>query len=109
MKALVDLLELRTPLVDAVAAVRELPWDSEVELIVLTRQHVSNMLRQYLTGCLTEPEVELWANVVEGREDIGFAAESADLLSAFIFEAANPLITEPMSPARAEHWLIRLR
>lgn len=63
---LVDLIELRLPLSEKVAAVRELPWDSDVELELLTRASVDALLQRYLRGELSPPHLETWANAVEG-------------------------------------------
>jgi hypothetical protein len=102
---LVDLIELRLPLSEAVAAVRELPWDSDVELVLLTRASVGALLQLYLRGELSPADLETWANAVEGRDDIGAEPGYEELLRAFVFETANPLLAEPISDSYARRWL----
>src|SRR5579875_2879717 len=100
-EVLADLLQLRKPLEAAVAAVRQLPWDSEEELIGLTTEDVLGVLQRYLSGGLTAKEVERWANTIESREDVGFGAGDDELLRRFVFETANPQLAEAISPAYA--------
>lgn len=105
---LLDLIELRLAPSAAVAAVRELPWDSDVELVLLTRAHVVAMLQRYLRCELNEADLEAWADAVEGRDDIGAEPGDEELLRAFVFETANPMIAEPISDAFARRWVERL-
>jgi hypothetical protein len=106
--ALVDLIELRLPLNAAIAAVRELPWDSDLELVVLVRANLVALLQRYLLGELSPTDLEEWANAIEGRVDIGLEPRHEELLQAFVFEIANPLLAEPISDAYARRWLDRL-
>jgi len=103
-----DLLDLRTPLPQAVAAVKELAWDSDVELLLLTRRQVSDRLRGYLDGLLTAADLETWANTVECREDIGYESGAEELLAEFLFEVANPVLSNEISTAVAADWISRL-
>ena len=105
---LIDLIEVRLPLADVIAAARELPWDSDIELILLERAHVITLLQRYLRHELSADDLEEWANTVEGREDIGLEPAYEELLGAFLFETANPLLAEPISEVNARRWLERL-
>lgn len=107
-KILIDLIEVRLPLVDAVAAVLELPWDSDIEVTLLEQVHVSALLQRYLRHELSQADLEVWANAVEGREDIGLESAHEELLRAFVFETANPSLVEPISESYAHRWLERL-
>lgn len=102
---LVDLIELRRLLRDVVAAVRELPWDSDDELVLLGRANVVALLQRYQRGELGPAELEVWANAIEGREDIGAEPGDEDLLRVFVFETANPLLAEPISDDWTCRWL----
>jgi hypothetical protein len=106
--ALVDLVELRVSPNEAVAALRQLPWDSDVDLVLLSREHVLGLLTRYLHRELTPDDLEAWANAVEGREDLGALPGDEELLRAFVFETANPSLNEPISDAYAHRWLERL-
>jgi hypothetical protein len=105
---LIDLVELRSSVAAAIAAVRELPWDSDVEVVLLARANVEMLLHRYLRGELSADDLEAWANAVESREDIGSERGYEEMLRAFVFETANPLLAEPISGSYACRWLERL-
>jgi len=103
-----DLVKVRVTLRTAVAAVRELPWDSEADLVLLSRRDVVALLTRYLAQELSPSDLETWANTVESREEIGVEPADSELLRAFVFETANPALGEPISPRYARRWLDRL-
>lgn len=104
---LVDLIELRRPLGAAIAAVKELPWDSDVEIVLLARANAVALLQRYLRGELGAADLERWADAIEGREDIGSEQGHEELLRAFVFETANPALAEHISDGYARRWLER--
>jgi hypothetical protein len=106
---LTDLIELRVPLSDGVAAVRTLPWDSAVDLVVIARSHLIRLLQRYLDGSLSAAEIDAWANAVESREDIGLDARDEATLHRFIFELANPSLSEPISRRYAHDLLAQIQ
>jgi len=87
------------------SALATYPWDSDEELVQLRQEDVANVLHQYRGGAMSALEVEAWANAIEGRDDVGttdkFAAE-------LLHELANPLLSQPLSLARADFILRRL-
>jgi hypothetical protein len=87
------LIELSLPLESIAARVRIIDWDYDGETIELDRAHVANVLTRYLDGTLSAVDVERWANLLEGREDISFDARSSDWLDEVIFQLANPGMT----------------
>lgn len=105
---LLDLIALRGPLGSIVAAVRQFPWDSKVDLVLLTRDHAAALLSRYLRGELSAADLEHWADAVESREDVGFEQGSERVLRALLFELANPLLAEPISDSYVNRWLTRL-
>jgi hypothetical protein len=72
LAALEDLVLLRVPIGGAIARLGGFPWDSDVHLVALTRQHVDSLLAAYLEGRLDEQDCENWASALEGRDDVGF-------------------------------------
>jgi hypothetical protein len=78
-----------------------LEWDYEGETVVLRRAHVASLLNRYLSGALSDVDVERWANLVEGREDISFQPGSGDWLDEVIFQLANPGMTLPLDTVLA--------
>ncbi len=108
IKAIQDLVKLRTRLPDAISRLKQFPWDSEVELVTLTRTDARRVLREYLEGPLSADSVEEWANAVEGRDDIGFEKGFEALLKDLVFELATPDLTQRITPLRATEWIRRL-
>ena len=92
----------------AAAAVRGLPWDSDGELVTLVRANAIGLLQRYIRGELTRSDLEMWADAVEARDDIGLEQGQEDVLRAFVFETANPTLAEPISPSYAHRWITRL-
>jgi hypothetical protein len=87
----------------------EFNWDYDGQPVILTRQHLMRILRQFLSGELPPSKVEYWANCIEGRDDIAFETTSQSAIDALIFELANPALTQPMTAERAEDLLSKLR
>jgi hypothetical protein len=105
---LVDLIELRLSPSAAIAAVKQLSWDSDAEVARLTRVNAVAMLQRYLRGELSAADFEGWADAVESREDVGEEPGYEESLRAFVFETANPLLAEPISDSYVRRWLERL-
>ncbi len=84
-------------------------WDSEHELVVMTRKDAESILGRYIDDELTQLDVAKWADAIEAREDIAFEASAKSLLGALVFELANPEISPRLTIERAEDWVRRLR
>lgn len=82
-------------------------WDSEDELVILSRGHIASVLQRYLNSKLASVEVEDWANAIEGREDIGYEKGCEELLNETIFQLANPVLAKELDDDFANE-LIRL-
>jgi len=97
----------RTPaeLQEALAAVS---WDAEEELVTLTRRDVRDVLQRALQGRIPLTDVEVWAELIEGREDIGRESGSEDELNEAIFELANPSLTDKTVETLIRRWTARL-
>ncbi len=102
-KTLEDLVEYRKTPEELWDVLKGFLWDSEEELVQLERQHVSTVLKRYLTGEISTQEVEDWANLIECRDDIGYE-DVADVLHIL----ANPLITYRLTPTVAAQLLDEL-
>ena len=69
----------------------ELGWDwGSDPLAVLTRQHITAVLDRFLTGEQDAEAVEAWANLIEGREDIGFEPGYETIVAEALHDLANP-------------------
>ena len=90
---------------ESVQKLRRLPWDSP-EVVVLTPVDIVLVLSRYVSGELTSDVVEEWANALECREDVGFPESQREAVQQAVFELANPVVTQALSPARAKELLV---
>jgi len=84
-------------------------WDSDRDLVTLTKADVCAVLDRHVRGELSADDLVRWAEQVEVREDIGFEAGYEDALFNVIFELANPTIHPEPTSAAARRWLEALR
>lgn len=100
---LCDLVELRRPLNEILLDLKRLPWDSEVPLVMLEQQHLAPVLRRYRDNELSSGDMEIWANAIEGRDDISY--EKSSIARRLLHELANRRLTAPLTPERAAELL----
>lgn len=105
---LLSLLALKDAPSVLAARVHEHTWDSAVDLVHLHPFHLRRVLEGYVNGNFSAKDVELWANALECREDVGFSASYEQLCRAVLHALANPLLTTPLSQSSAQHWLSQL-
>ena len=72
-------------------------WDFEEAVIILTHEHILSILERYLSGELTQQQLEDWGNAIEGREDIDYEEAYEEHIADAIHHLANPLLTEPIT------------
>jgi len=80
-------------------------WDSDLELVTLTKTHACAVLRCHVRGALPADDLVRWADQIEGRDDIGLEGEYENALKDLIFELANPTIHDDPTSAAAQRWL----
>jgi hypothetical protein len=93
------------PISDLVDDIRHLPWDSEQPVVQMSRVDALSVMHRYDAGELSNMDIEEWANTIEGRDDIGL--ESHPELRDFIFQLANPILTQPLTSETARTWIER--
>ena len=96
-QALSNLVSYNESIDSLVHALKAFGWDSRDELVILTCQHILNVLDRYLSREISATQLELWANAIEGREDIAFDPQHEASISDAIYQLANPLLTELIS------------
>lgn len=97
-----NLLSMSESLSDISRGLSNFTWDSSNDLIYLHSSHIIHLLTRYLDSTLSKNEVEKWANLIEGREDIGFNFSDEEKLKTILFELANPELTADLTPHRAQ-------
>ncbi|WP_439590390.1 hypothetical protein [Hydrogenophaga sp.] len=104
-----DLLAMNVPLEEAIQRLSEMKWDYEGMGVELTRRHLANVLQRYLRGDIPQTSVELWANRIEGRDDVRIELDFKQEIESLLFELANPLLTQSLDYTRAKQLLVDLR
>lgn len=103
-----DLLEMRAPLAKIVRELSTMTWDYDGEGIEMTAGHLASALQRYLRGEVSKAEIELWANQIEGRDDVRLEARPESVIEEILHELANPLLTQPLDRIRATQLVICL-
>lgn len=106
-EALIALLERVGPVADSGQRLARFPWDCDGELAVLTADHIVRTLQAFLSGQLSEDDVETWAEALQGRDDLGLDPTRADDLKQALFELSTPQICGPTTELAAS-WVERL-
>ena len=75
-------------------------WDSDEQLVVLTKENIISILERYLRSELTAKEVESWAEATDQRDDVKFGMDGDEDIIEFIGELANPIV--PLAPEYAQ-------
>lgn len=102
-----DLIWLRRPVSEISVQLRRFEWDSK-ELVLLSPAVVSRQLRRYVSGDIEAHDLQLWAEAIESREDIGYPPLFEALISQLVFELANPELNPPLTLQVVADWIDRL-
>lgn len=108
IEALRDLINLRVAVEQAEVSLAEFRWDSDDDLVTLTRDDAIRVLQRYQAGELTSADCERWAEALAGRDDVGFEKGWDDTLKDFLFEIATPELAEPLTPEFSRRWQARI-
>jgi hypothetical protein len=108
-KVLNDLLNLKRPLLEIQEDLAQLNWDSNDKVCVLDGRKLENILNAYINNNVSNQDLELWANMVECREDIQIDERQKNLIKHIIFAMANPYLEGEINKPSAENFLRQLR
>ena len=86
---LLDLVHFKNNIDTLKNMLSEIGFDSETELVFMSRDDIVEILQRSLDKKISFLELEEWANLIECREDIGFADEK---IQEMIFKLANPYL-----------------
>ena len=101
-----ELLEFSLPKDVLDEKLKSIGWDTDFN-VVLKKAHIQAILQRYLSGQLNSEQVEWWANAIESREDIEVCNDNQGVEDA-IYQLANPVLTEQLSPSVANQLLLNL-
>jgi hypothetical protein len=103
-----SLANLDQPLSTILPILKTFPWDSNQAIITLKKEHLIHILNQYLNQSLSAIDLENWANAIECREDIIYETEDEDFINDIIFDLANPILSDPLSPELVKQYITQL-
>ncbi len=98
------LVRMDRPLGPILLKLAEFGWDSDRELVDVSRSDIKNALQSYVESLVSEGEIEAWANALESREDL----RMSEAVREAIHVLANPLLTVLLSPELALKLIRRL-
>lgn len=103
LQAVSDLLDFISPVEELTERMCAFGWDYEGRCVTLKRAHLIMALERYITGQISSVEIERWANLIEGREDIVFETGFDELIGRLIYELANPSLTQALNKGQAQN------
>jgi hypothetical protein len=105
---LTSLLRLDRPPSELAALLSGVEWDADRPLVELTRRGMREVLRAAVVARIPAAHVQTWADLIEGREDIGREPGSEALLNEALFELANPALSAATIEQLIQRWAQRL-
>lgn len=102
-----SLIDFRDPIQNVMAGLQQLPWDVEIPVVQFSVDDATSVLRRYEAGQISEPDIEAWANAIEGRDEIGIDNDHLNLRE-MIYQLANPSLTQRLTRDVAQGWLKEL-
>jgi len=108
-KVLNDLLSLKRPLLEIQKDLAALDWDSNDKLCVLSAEKLENILKGYVNNNVSKQNLELWADMIECREDIQIDKRQEELIKHIIYTLANPSLEGEISKSIVENFLKQLQ
>ena len=97
-----DLVGFAKPISELRGLLGTFKWDFDGIPLTMTRRHLRDVIERYMKGEISAQDIEDWANLIEGREDMTFESRDDNLLSEIVYELANPELTEELSYQRAK-------
>lgn len=93
---LTELIRNPLPEADLLEELVAYGWDSDDELVIVTKEDAMRILTLFRLGKLDASQVEDWANRIEGRDDIGYIGGSEGIVKNAISWLANPSLNWPI-------------
>lgn len=102
------LLRMEMPPSELAKRLAHVDWDADRPLVELSRRGMLDVLRAAAAGRVPASYVEEWADLIEGREDIGREPGSEAVLNEALFELANPTLSGTTIEQLVRKWMGRL-
>lgn len=88
--ALLDLVQMRCPVREALARLSAFALASQVDLVTLRVRDLVRALDEFGAGTVDADDLSAWAEAVHGREDIALDSTDRSLLADALFELSTP-------------------
>ncbi len=92
-----DLLYFKGNLPSLREELSQYPWDTEEAYLLMTKKHFLNVISRCLKDEISLQDLEVWANLIECRDDLDFENEE---LQEIVFELASPEINGAITRER---------
>jgi hypothetical protein len=102
------LVEWRGEVKSLAATLAEFDFDCETPLATLRLSNIADTLKRFIGGNVSANDVEIWAEAVEGRDDIDYAKDQEELISESLFALSTPSANGPLTKFSAQEMLGRL-
>lgn len=89
---------------ETIVANEDFAWDSE-EIVTLSRSDIHSILLRFLNREMSAANVEIWADFLEARDDVGFEAGHAELIKHVLYTLATPELEGQLTNDSAQHLL----
>nr|WP_300311505.1 hypothetical protein [Halomonas sp.] len=90
--ALRDLIGFNKPVSVLSDTLKNYEWDYDGEPFIITPLYVRKILIRFLNKEFSAQDLEDWANLIEGREDLEFEEAYNDEIENIIYSLANPVL-----------------
>jgi hypothetical protein len=107
-QAVLDLVQLRTPIPEAINALSEFPGGSP-GYVQITAADLERAVNAFENGSLSAADLTAWAATVHEREDIDFDGPNGPAIWQILFETGTPDLHGPLDPRRVGQWRQLLR
>jgi hypothetical protein len=105
-QALVDLVDLRKPIDQAIRSLSIYQWGTAPEVVLGARQIIL-MLERFVARDVDAHDLERWANAIEGRDDVEYDPRCHSDVANFLFEASTQEVNGTFTADRASEWIRR--
>jgi len=75
-------------------------YDSDIELFEISESILADVLIMFISGNISDDELENWANFVECRDDLDY-----ERIEGYIYALANPLLLGEITKVKIEKML----
>jgi hypothetical protein len=107
-EALDALISWRGDLDEVARQLKRWPYDTSESLVTLRADHVRHVLKRYLAGAVAAEQVERWADLVEQRPGVEYAAGQEEVIADALFVLSSPDINGELTQLKAASLLRRL-